>query len=79
MLEYLSISFKVEKNYDIFQWHLPGTLRSISSLRKIFRGNLNEAISLAEIVSFRFPLKVFLKGKSRFREFETFPDKMYVK
>ena len=32
-------------------------------LRKIFLGNLNEAISLVEIVSFRFPRKIFLKRK----------------
>ena len=30
-------------------------------LRKIFRGNLKEAISLAEIASFRFPWKISLK------------------
>ena len=32
-------------------------------LRKISLGNLNEAISLAEIASFRFPHKLFLKRK----------------
>ena len=30
-------------------------------LRKIFLGNPNEVISLAEIALFRFPRKVFLK------------------
>ena len=32
-------------------------------LRKIFRGNLKEAISLAEIASFRFPWKISHKRK----------------
>ena len=31
--------------------------------RKIFRGNLNEAISLIETASFRFPRKIFLVRK----------------
>ena len=35
-------------------------------LRKMFCGNLNEAISLAEIASFRFPWKIFLTMKLRF-------------
>ena len=34
-------------------------------LRKIFRGNLNEAFSLVEIASCRFWRKVLLKRKSR--------------
>ena len=35
-------------------------------LRKIFCGNLNEAISTKDITSFRFPRKIFLKEKSTF-------------
>ena len=36
-------------------------------LNQIFRGNLNEAISTNETVSFRFPRKIFLKTKLTFR------------
>ena len=36
-------------------------------LRKNFRGNLNEAISLVEIASFRFPQKSFIKKKLTIR------------
>ena len=32
-------------------------------VRKIFYGNLNEAISANEITSFRFPLNIFLESK----------------
>ena len=32
--------------------------------RKIFNGNLNEAISLAEVASNRFPWKIFLRKKA---------------
>ena len=35
--------------------------------RKIFRGNLIEAISTSEIAIFRFPQKIFLKRESTFR------------
>lgn len=35
-------------------------------LRKAFCGNLNEAISLAEIAAFRFPRKIFFKRKLTF-------------
>ena len=32
-------------------------------MRKIFRGNLNEAISVNQVASFRFPRNIFLKRK----------------
>ena len=42
-----------------------------SFLRKIFRGNLNEAIPLAEIASFRFSQGIFLKRKLSLRDCKT--------
>ena len=36
-------------------------------LRKIFLADLNEAILLVEIAAFRFPRKIFLKGKLTFK------------
>ena len=43
-------------------------------LRKIFRGNLNEAIAAKEIASFRFPRKTFFKWKLNLTTF-AFPSK----
>ena len=50
-------------------------------LRKIFLAKLNEAILPVEIAAFRFPQKIFLKGKLTFRILSliffrriTFPD-----
>ena len=50
-------------------------------LRKIFLAKLNEAILPIEIVAFRFPQKIFRKGKLTFRILSliffrriTFPD-----
>ena len=37
-------------------------------LRKIFRGNLNEALSTIEISSFKFPWKIFFQRKLTFIE-----------
>ena len=42
-------------------------LNVIFLLRKVFRGNLNKAISTNEIASFKFPRKIFLKRKLTIR------------
>ena len=42
-------------------------LKVIFLLRKVFRGNLNKAISTNEIASFKFPREIFLKRKLTIR------------
>ena len=54
---------KKKKNFKYFSKRIMLSLAQFLS-RKIFRGNLNEAISLAEI---RFPWKIFLKRKVTIR------------
>ena len=63
---YLFSEFLVTKNALNFEWNTANTLGYIKVnflLRKIFHGNLNEAVSLVEIASFRSPRKIFLKRK----------------
>ena len=71
-LKFLSFCFFTSLPYRP-KWISRGSFISFFSrqtqfpLKKFFRGNLNEAISLAEIASFRFPWNTFLKRKLTYR------------
>ena len=57
-----------KKNRDkMYLWDNPSSDFMINFLLgNIFRENLNEGISLAEIATFRFPRKLFLNRKLTF-------------